>query len=130
MPLALVLAKSCTTTNDLFKLSHGIDFLVYDYQATSLAIHTSRKKFGCGYYHWVWLVNTDKVVELFFAFLVLANDSCYIVWRFFAHIRIHAYQQGTHFSSFLYVWAKHNGLSHTSNIFQHLGDAMGYHFSA
>ena len=39
MPLTFILAKSCSSTYDLLKLSHRANLLIYDNESTSLAVN-------------------------------------------------------------------------------------------
>ena len=73
MPLTLILTNPCSTSDNLLKLSHRLNFFIDYYETASFAIHSSRKHLRCSYNCRIWLINIYKVIQLLFPLIIISS---------------------------------------------------------
>ena len=126
MPLAFVLTYSCTTANNLFELSHGLNLLVYYDQAACLAINTRGKHLRSSDDCRIRLVHIDEIIKLFLALIIIASDLHDIAMVLLTEVGVEVGKKLTHGFCLLYIRAENNCFCHSTNLLQHLGYTPGH----
>ena len=129
MPFSFILTDTGTTTDNLLKLRHRLDFLVYNNQSAGLAVNTGRQHLRGGNNARIWLVHIDEVIQLLFALIVITSNLHYISGILLAKIRIEVCKQLAHRLGFLDVRTEDNRLCHPSNLTKHLSNTAGHNLT-
>ena len=116
--------------NDLLELGHGLDALVEHNEFTGLGIHARAHQLGGGGNDGIAAFRKDKIIQLFFAFLVIAGNTHHIAVVFSHQIRVCIDQGLAHALGVIDVFTKNNGLVEAVAGFKKLGDLVGYPLGA
>ena len=99
-------------------------------ELAGLRVHPGAHELGGGGDHRVGLFRVDEVVELAFAFGVVARDLHHVVRVVFANVSVGIRQRLAHAGGVVDVFAKHDGLGVAVGGLEVFGDLGGHHFVA
>ncbi len=112
------------TTDNLLELGHGSDVAVKYDKFAGLRIHSGGHKFGCGGNNRVEFFRIDKVIQLAFAFFVIASDLHDVFGVVYHQITVGIGQRCAHTLGMFDIHAEHYGLVEVVGLFQVFGNSV------
>ena len=107
---AIIGLESCTTTDDLFELGHGVYVVVQNDEPACFAVHASCHQFGSRNDHGIFAILCDEVVELRLALGVVAGNAHDILGVLSHKVAVLIHERLPHTLCMVYIHTEYDGL--------------------
>ena len=123
--LAIIFIDTGATPNDLLKFGHGGNAPIQHNKLASLRINAGTHQLGSSTDNWVGGFGVDKVIELGFAFIVVAGDAHDVFCIGRCKVGIGVYHCLSHSFGMIDIFAKDDSLGIAAGCLQKFRDLLG-----